>query len=46
MRWVGLLVSREKVKNSCRCLKGKLEGKGKLRRPGSRKEYNIRMELK
>jgi len=45
MRWVGPIVSRGKVTNSCRCLKGKPEGKRKLRRPGSRKEYNIRMGL-
>jgi len=35
-----------KIANSCRYLSWKLEGKGKLRRPESRWEYNIRMELK
>jgi hypothetical protein len=46
MRWVGLIVSGGKTKNSCRCLRGKLAGKGKLRRFGSKWEYNIRMGLK
>jgi hypothetical protein len=43
MRWVGPIVPRGKITNSCRCLSGKLEGKGKLRRPGSKWEYDIRM---
>ena len=46
MRWIGSIVPWGKIQNSCKCLSGKLVGKGKLRRPESRWEYNIRMGLK
>jgi len=46
MRWAGHVVRKGKMRNVYKILVGKPEGKGPLRRSRSRREDDIKMDLR